>query len=109
MRLVANIAVPFVAVCATAGIGAIGAIGAASANAQVYVSAATSCHHITGDGVRIRTSPGGTVLGLTWRGAPVDVLGSHRGQWEQVRFLVPSAPGVTVAWVSDRYVSACQQ
>ncbi|GAB3889985.1 hypothetical protein ACFQ1S_28420 [Kibdelosporangium lantanae] len=99
-------AVGAVVACATAG------TGAATADAQVMTRDAVCSRgfaYITGDGVRFRKSPGGTVLGLTWWGTAVDVMGSHVGQWEQVGFLIPPLPGLHVAWVSDRYVAQCRK
>jgi hypothetical protein len=80
---------------------------AASASVALATPTAKRCgenfFYISGNGVRIRKSPGGTILGYAnyWeRVAP----GHTSGSWTYVNFYNRSS-GVTQGWVSSQFVS----
>jgi hypothetical protein len=60
-------------------------------------------NYISGNAVRIRQTPGGKILGLTWYNQRVRLLGKQTGQWVNVSTSGPRG-GTLTGWVSSNYI-----
>lgn len=63
--------------------------------------------YISGDGVRIRKSPGGVALGAAHHGEEVSP-GARKGAWRYVKFVHRPAGKVRRGWVANRFVDLYQ-
>lgn len=85
----------------------VGAMSSSAATGSTAGTSAAGCNHffyISGDAVRARKSPGGPILGLTWKYQRIQHRGLREGRWQQVTFLFPLASGVRTAWVASQFV-----
>jgi hypothetical protein len=99
------------AACLALTAGAAGTASAQVTEARASTSASVECGrnfwYISGDGVRIRLSPGGVALGAAFKGEEVS-RGAVNGMWRYVRFVHRPSGSLRGGWVADKFVDLYQ-
>jgi hypothetical protein len=83
----------------------IGATAPANAAAPYSTVSCDGCkyNYISANAVRIRKTPGGAIMGLTWYNQRVQLIGKQQGQWAYVSTRGPKGKALT-GWVSSNYI-----
>lgn len=99
------------ATCLALTAGVTGTASAQTTEHRASAPASAQCGrmfwYISGDGVRIRRSPGGVALGVAFLGEEV-APGARRGAWRFVRFVHRRAGSLRSGWVADQFVDLYQ-